>query len=71
MPATALDSAVFRDIFATEAMRRVFSDENRVQKYLDIEAALAQVQARLGIIPKTRPRRSAAIAMPTNSTSRS
>jgi len=52
MPATALDSAIFRDIFSTEAMRRVFSDENRIQKYLDIEAALAKVQARLDIIPK-------------------
>ncbi|HEX4194136.1 MAG TPA: 3-carboxy-cis,cis-muconate cycloisomerase, partial [Stellaceae bacterium] len=52
MSATALDSAIFRDIFSTEAMRSVFSDENRVQKYLDIEAALAKVQARLGIIPK-------------------
>ena len=51
MPATAIDSAVFRDIFSTEAMRHVFSDETRVQKYLDIEAALARVQARLGIIP--------------------
>jgi len=51
MPASALDSAVFRDIFATPAMRRVFSDENRVQRYLDIEAALARVEARLGIIP--------------------
>jgi 3-carboxy-cis,cis-muconate cycloisomerase len=52
MPATILDSAVFRDIFTTEAMRNVFSDENRVQKYLDIEAALARAQARLGIIPQ-------------------
>ena len=52
MPATAIDSAVFRDIFSTEAMRRVFSDESRVQVYLAIEAALARVQARLGIIPK-------------------
>jgi 3-carboxy-cis,cis-muconate cycloisomerase len=51
MPATTLDSLIFRDIFCTEAMRRVFSDENRVQRYLDIEAALARVQARLGIIP--------------------
>ena len=32
-------------------MRTVFSDENRVQKYLDFEAALARAQARLGIIP--------------------
>src|SRR5215475_30849 len=52
MPATILDSAVFRDIFTTEAMRNVFSDENRVQKYLDFEAALARAQAKLGIIPK-------------------
>ncbi len=52
MPATLIDSAVFRDIFSTESMRRVFSDESRVQKYLDFEAALARAQARLGIIPK-------------------
>src|SRR5437868_5662872 len=52
MPASLIDSAVFRDIFSTEAMRGVFSDENRVQKYFDFEAALARAQARLGIIPK-------------------
>src|SRR5512142_1932352 len=52
MPTSLIDSAVFRDIFTTEAMRRVFSDENRVQKYLDFEAALARAQAKLGIIPK-------------------
>ena len=53
MPSTILDSAVFRDIFTTDAMRGVWSDENRVQKYLDIEAALARAQAKLGIIPKS------------------
>ena len=52
MPATALDSAIFRDIFGTEAMRNVFSDGSRIQKYLDFEAALARAQARLGIIPQ-------------------
>ena len=52
MPSTYLDSSVFRDIFTTPAMRAVWSDENRVQKYLDFEAALARAQARLGIIPK-------------------
>jgi 3-carboxy-cis,cis-muconate cycloisomerase len=52
MPTSLIDSSVFRDIFTTEAMRRVFSDENRVQKYLDFEAGLARAQARLGIIPK-------------------
>src|SRR6266540_1741339 len=52
MPSTIIDSAIFRDIFSAEAMRKVWSDENRTQKYLDIEAALARVQGRLGIIPK-------------------
>lgn len=52
MPSTILDSAVFRNIFTTEAMRQVWSDENRVQKYLDFEGALARAQARLGIIPQ-------------------
>lgn len=52
MPATALDSAIFRDIFGTEAMRQVWSDGNRVQKYLDFEAALARAQAKLEIIPQ-------------------
>src|SRR5580700_4910372 len=52
MPASMIDSAIFRDIFSTEPMRRIFSDENRIQKYLDFEAGLARAQARLGIIPK-------------------
>ncbi len=51
MIASAPDSSIFADIFATASMRRIFSDEARVQYYLDIEAALARVQARLGIIP--------------------
>jgi 3-carboxy-cis,cis-muconate cycloisomerase len=51
MPASATDSVIFCDIFSTAPMRRVFSDEARVQYYLDIEAALARVQARLGIVP--------------------
>lgn len=52
MPATIFDSSVFRDLFTTAAMRAVWSDETRVQKYLDVEAALAKAQGRLGIIPK-------------------
>src|SRR6195256_1119095 len=52
MPATALDSLIFRDIFSTAEMRQVFSDEARVGYYLEIEAALAKVQARLGVIPE-------------------
>jgi 3-carboxy-cis,cis-muconate cycloisomerase len=52
MPSTIIDSAIFGNIFSTDAMRAVWSDENRTQKYLDVEAALARVQGRLGIIPQ-------------------
>src|SRR5258705_4265387 len=52
MPATLLDSNVFKDIFTTAEMRHVFADEYRVSCYLEIEAALARVQGRMGIIPQ-------------------
>ncbi|OGA01379.1 MAG: 3-carboxy-cis,cis-muconate cycloisomerase [Betaproteobacteria bacterium RIFCSPLOWO2_02_FULL_62_17] len=52
MPASIIDSSIFGNIFGTEAMRQVWSDENRTRKYLDIESALAKVQGRLGIIPQ-------------------
>src|SRR5918998_5007597 len=52
MPSTLLDSNIFRDIFTTPQMRHVFSDEQRTAYYLEIEAALARVQGRLGIIPR-------------------
>lgn len=51
MSATIIDSAIFQGIFSSDEMRQVWSDENRTQKYLDIEAALAKVQGRLGLIP--------------------
>ena len=52
MPSTIIDSAIFQGIFSSDAMRQVWSDENRTRKYLDIEAALARVQGRLGVIPQ-------------------
>src|SRR3954468_11637559 len=52
MSATIIDSAIFQGIFSSDEMRQVWSDENRTQKYLDIEAALAKVQARIGLIPQ-------------------
>ncbi len=52
MTASIIDSSIFKGIFTTEPMRQVWSDENRTQKYLDIEAALARVQGRLGLIPQ-------------------
>ena len=52
MASTIIDSSIFQGIFSSDAMRRVWSDENRTQKYLDIECALAKVQGRLGLIPQ-------------------
>jgi 3-carboxy-cis,cis-muconate cycloisomerase len=52
MSATIVDSIIFRGIFSTDEMRAVWSDENRTQHYLGIEAALAKVQGELGIIPQ-------------------
>ena len=52
MASTIIDSAIFQGIFSSDAMRQVWSDENRTAKYIDVERALAQVQARLGLIPQ-------------------
>jgi 3-carboxy-cis,cis-muconate cycloisomerase len=51
MRATIVDSCIFGNIFSTDAMRLVWSDENRTAKYVEIEKALAIVQGRLGVIP--------------------
>src|SRR3546814_280451 len=56
MPSSVLDSAIFSDLFGTAAMRQVFSDENLVAQYLAVEAALARVQGRLGVIPEEAAR---------------
>lgn len=52
MNSTVIDSQVFGSLFSTEDMRRIFSDKNLVQKWLDTEAALAKAEGTLGIIPK-------------------
>ncbi len=47
-----IDSDVFGNLFGTEAMRAVFADDARLQRLLDVEAALARAQGRIGVIPK-------------------
>lgn len=54
MASGTVDSRVFRVMFVSEDMRKIFSDENKVQKWLDTEAALARAQAKLGIIEPRR-----------------
>ena len=52
MAASIIDSHIFQGIFTTDAMRQVWSDENRTAQYIAVERALAIVQARLGLIPQ-------------------
>lgn len=52
MPSHMVDSVLFRDLFGSAAMRQVFADEALVQRWLDVEAALARAEARLGLIPQ-------------------
>ena len=52
MPTSAIDSLIFRNIFGDQEVRAIWSDENRTQRYMDFEAALARAQASIGMIPK-------------------
>jgi 3-carboxy-cis,cis-muconate cycloisomerase len=51
MTVNPADSAILGGLFGTDAMRRVFADTGRLQAMLDVEAALARVEAGLGIVP--------------------
>ncbi len=42
----------FQDMFSDAAMRQVFSEESRIEKWLETEVALAVAQEQLGIIPQ-------------------
>jgi len=48
---TVVDSILFRDAFGTGKMRELFSDYALVQRYIDVEVALAKAEARVGVIP--------------------
>ena len=45
------DSPVFGTLYGSDAMRAIWDERVFFQRMLDVEAALARVQARLGIIP--------------------
>jgi adenylosuccinate lyase len=46
-----IDSAFFGDLYSTAEMRAVWSDRAMIQGWLDVEAALARAEAKLGIVP--------------------
>jgi 3-carboxy-cis,cis-muconate cycloisomerase len=45
------DTIIFGDLFAAAEMRAIFSERGFVQRMLEVEAALARAEARLGIVP--------------------
>ena len=49
---TQIAMTLFDRLFYSGPMLAVFSDQNRLQRMLDFEAALASVEAELGLIPK-------------------
>jgi 3-carboxy-cis,cis-muconate cycloisomerase len=51
MPTNPADSPILGTLYGSDAMRAVFDERAQLQRMLDVEAALARVQARLGIIP--------------------
>lgn len=62
MPVSVFDMQSLQHLWSTDELRAIFSEESRVQKWLDFEAALAATQAELGIIPEAAAREIAAQA---------
>ncbi|TPW30372.1 adenylosuccinate lyase [Pararhizobium mangrovi] len=52
MSVSVFDMQTMQHLWSTPELREIFSETNRLQKWLDVEAALASAQAELGIIPK-------------------
>ena len=53
MSSLVINSKIWGEMFGTREMSDIFSDKKTIQYYLEVEAALARVQSRLGIIPKS------------------
>jgi 3-carboxy-cis,cis-muconate cycloisomerase len=51
MPVHPADGPILGTLYGSDKMRALFDEQAYFQRMLDVEAALARVQARLGIIP--------------------
>lgn len=56
MPATPLDSAIYRDLLGDAELGRLFTDSAEVRAMLLVEGALALAQGEAGVIPETSAR---------------
>lgn len=52
MPSHVIDMIMLKNLFGTAEMREIWSDESRLQKHLDVEAALALAEAEVDLIPQ-------------------
>ena len=51
MPVNPADSPILGTLYGSDAMRALFDETAYFQRMLDVEAALARVQGRMGLIP--------------------
>ena len=51
MPSHPFDFEIQADVFSTPELTAIFAEQRRFERWLVFEAALAETQAQLGIIP--------------------
>ncbi|KAI1278206.1 adenylosuccinate lyase [Xylaria sp. FL0933] len=52
MAVSVLDSRIFRNLFGTEEIRAIFTDEAYAMRLVEVEAALARAESKVGVIPE-------------------
>lgn len=52
MKTHVIDSEIYKDLYGNERIREIFSDKSLLEKWIEVELALAKAQAELGVIPK-------------------
>ncbi|WP_338477113.1 adenylosuccinate lyase [Pseudomonas khavaziana] len=62
MPSHITESRIHGGAYSSPEFAAIFSDANQVQKWLDVETALAATQAQMGIIPQEAAREIARVA---------
>ena len=62
MPSHISESRIHGGAYSSPEFAAIFSDTNQVQKWLDVETALAATQAQMGIIPHEAAREIARVA---------
>ena len=51
MASHLIDSQVYKESWSTEEMRQVWADTAMIGRWLEVEIALAEAEAELGVIP--------------------